>query len=51
MERNKMIGWLLTIDGKQKACQYDNQLTPAPILFIYYKVLGSEVQGSAQPLA
>jgi hypothetical protein len=26
--------WLLTIDGKQKPCQYDNRLTRAPLLII-----------------
>jgi len=34
MGPDKTIGWLLTIEEKQKLCQYDNQLTPAPILFI-----------------
>jgi hypothetical protein len=29
-----VVSWLLTIEGKQKPCQYDNQLTPSPFLII-----------------
>jgi hypothetical protein len=50
MERNKMIGWSLTIEGKQKPCQHDNQLTRSRFLFIYFSVQGSGVeQRTAEP--